>query len=62
MLYTRVFSFSVLPNEDGINIVVGRFVAGDGLAGTNIGEEVEGSTKGKIERDVSFTDRCLNQC
>jgi len=56
VLDARVFAFRVLADQRDVDVVVGRLVAGDGLAGTEVGEEVEGSAEGQVERDVAFAD------
>ena len=56
MLDTRVFALSVLSNEDGVDIVVGRFVALDGCAGSDIRKEVEGTTEGQVQGYVAFAN------
>lgn len=43
VLDAGVFAFGVLPNEHRIDVVIGSFVAGNGFAGTDVGEEVEGA-------------------
>jgi len=59
VLDAGVFSFCVLANEHGIDIVVGGLVADDGLAGTKVGEKVECSAKGQIEGNMTFANRSL---
>lgn len=44
MLDSRVLSFGVLADQDGVDVVVGCFVAGYRFAGADVGEEVECST------------------
>lgn len=56
VLNTRVLSLSVFTNKDGIDVVVGSLEALDGETRTNVGKEVEGSTKSKVERDVSLSN------
>ena len=56
VLDAGVFALGVFADEDRVNIVVGGFVAGDGLAGADVGEKVEGAAKGEVERDMAFTD------
>ena len=51
-----VFALGVFADEDGVNVGVGGLVAGDGFAGADIGEEVEGAAEGEVEGDVAFTD------
>lgn len=59
MLNSRVFTLGVLSDQDGIDVVVVCLVAGDGPAWSQVGEEVEGSSEGKVERDVSLANRGL---
>ena len=56
VLDARVFALGVLPDQRDVDVVVGRLVAGDGLAGPHVGEEVEGSPEGQVQRDVAFAD------
>ncbi len=56
MLDTRVFALSVLSNEDGVDIIIGGFVALDGCAGSNIRKEVEGTTEGQVEGYMAFAN------
>lgn len=56
VLDTRVLSLSVLTDEDSVDIVVGSLVTLDRLAGTDVGEEIEGTTESKVERDVALSD------
>ena len=58
VLNTRVLALSVLADQDGVNVVVGRLVASNGPAGTDVGEEVEGTAKGEVERDVALANGC----
>ena len=43
-------------NEDSVDVVVGSLVAGNGAAGSDIGEEVECAAQGEIEGDVAFAN------
>ena len=56
MLNTRVFALSVLTDENGVNIVVGGFIALDGHARSDIGEQGKCAAEGQVEGDVAFTD------
>ena len=56
VLDARVLTLCVLADEHGVDVVVGGLVAGDGFAGADVGEEVEGSAEGKIEGYVAFAD------
>ena len=57
MFDAGVFAFGVFADEDGVDVVVGGFVAVDALAGPHVGEEVESAAEGEVERDVAFADR-----
>lgn len=59
VLDAAVFAFGVFADEDGVDIVVGGFVAGDGLAWAHVGEEIECAAEGKIKGDVAFAYGCL---
>ena len=59
MLDPTVFSFGVFADKDGVDIVIGGFVASDRNAGTDICEEVECTAESKIERDMAFAYRSL---
>lgn len=59
VLDARVFTLSVLSDEDGIDAVVWGLEADDGLAGSQVGEKVEGSAEGEVEGDVALADRSL---
>jgi hypothetical protein len=61
VLDARVFSLGVLTDENGVDTVVGGLVALDGLARTDVGEEVEGTTEGQVERDVALADGGLER-
>ena len=56
VLDARVLALGVLADEDGVDIVVGGLVAGDGHAGAEVGEEVEGAAEGEVEGDVALAD------
>ena len=60
VLDARVFPLGVLADEHRVDVVVGGFVAGDGFAGTDVGEEVECAAKGEIQGDVAFADGGLD--
>jgi hypothetical protein len=49
VLDTRVFALSVLSNEDGVDVVVGRLVTLDGHARSNVCKEIEGTSEGQVE-------------
>jgi len=46
VLNAGIFALGVFADEDSVNIVVRGFVAGNGFAGANVGEEVEGAAEG----------------
>ncbi len=56
VLNTGVFSLGVLTDQDRVDVVVGCLVAGDGSAGSDVGEEVEGTAESKVEGDVALAD------
>jgi hypothetical protein len=56
VLDARVLALGVLADEDRVDTVVGGLEAGDGAAGTQVGEEVEGTTQGKVQRDVALAN------
>ena len=46
VFYTRIFTFRVFTNQDRVDVVVGGFKAFDRHTGTDIGKEIESSSKG----------------
>lgn len=56
MLDTRVLSFSVLADQDGVDVVVCGLVPSNRAARADIGKEVEGAAEGQVERDMTFAD------
>ena len=56
VLNAGVFTLGVLTDQDGVDVVVGGLVASDGSAGTNVGEQVEGTAESKVQRNVSLAD------
>ena len=54
MLDSGVFTFGVFPNQDSVDVVVGRLVAGDGFAGSDVRKEVERAAEGEIKGDMPF--------
>lgn len=60
VLDARVFALGVLTNEDSVDIVVGGLVAGDRLAGTQVGEEVECTAESQVEGDVTLANGSLS--
>lgn len=59
VLDSGVLALGVLTDQDSVDIVVGGLVAGDRLAGTDVGEEVKGSAKGQVQGDVALANRGL---
>lgn len=59
VLDTRVLALGVLTDQDGVDAIVGSLVASDRAAGSEVGEEVEGTTKSKVQGDVAFADGSL---
>merc|ERR1712230_303967 len=56
MLDARVFTLGVLSDQDRVDVVVWRLVALDALAGSHVGEQVEGTTEGQVQGDVTLAD------
>ena len=56
MLNARVFTLRVLPNQDGVNILVGSLVTLDGKTRTDVGKEVEGPTESQVQGNVALAD------
>lgn len=56
MFDTRVLSFSVLADEDSIDIVVRRLESLDRCTGTNIGEKLESAAECQVQRDMSLAN------
>ena len=61
VLDARVFSLGVLTDENGVDTIVGGLVALDGLARTDVGEEVEGTAESQVERDVTLANGGLER-
>lgn len=59
VLDTGVFTLGVLTDQDGVDVVVGRLVAGNGSAGTDVGEKVESTAQSQVQRDVTLANRSL---
>ena len=59
MLDARVFTLGVFSDQDGVDAVVGGLEASDGAAGTQVGEEVEGTAEGEVQGDVALADGSL---
>lgn len=56
VLDTRVLTLSVLSDQDSVDTIVGGLVTNDRLAGTDVGEEVESSSKSQVKGDVTLTN------
>merc|ERR1712230_358969 len=56
VLDAGVFTLGVLSDQDRVDVVVWRLVALDALAGSHVGEQVEGTTEGQVQGDVTFAD------
>lgn len=56
VLNARVFTLSVLTNQNSVDIVIWRLEAGNRAARAQVGEEVEGTTESKVERDVALAN------
>lgn len=56
-----VFTLGILANENGVDVGVWSVVSGNGLAGSDVGEQVEGTAEGQVQRDMAFPDRCLKE-
>ena len=56
MLDTRILSLSVLPNQDGVDVVIRSLEALDGNARTDVREEVESSAESQVQRNVTLAN------
>lgn len=56
VLNARVFTLGVLSDQDGVDVIVGGLVASDGSAGSEVGEEVEGSSQSEVQGDMALAD------
>lgn len=56
VLNARVLALGVLSDQDGVDVVVGGLVAGDGAAGSQVGKKVEGSAEGQVEGDMALAN------
>ena len=61
MLNSRVLSLGILPNQNGVNVVVRSLVSGNRSAGSDVSEEVESSAEGQVEGDMAFANWCLEK-
>lgn len=58
VLDTTVLSLGVFSDEDGVDIVVGRLVADDGPARSDVGKEREGPSQRQVHGNVTLSDGC----
>lgn len=56
VLDAGILSLGVLTDQDGVDVVISSLVTGNGAAGTNVGEEVEGTAESEVKGDVTLTD------
>lgn len=56
VLNTRVFSLSVLTDQDSVDIVIGCLEALNGKTWSDIGEEVESSAESEVQRNVALSN------
>jgi hypothetical protein len=56
VLNTRVFTLSVFTDKNGVNVLIRGFVTNNRAARTNVGIEVESTTKSQVERNVTFAN------
>lgn len=56
VLDTGVLTLSVLSDEQGVDVLVRGLVAHDGLARSDVGEQVEGSSQSQVHGNVALTD------
>lgn len=56
MFNTRIFSLCILPDENSVDIIIWGLEALNRRARTNVGEQVESSSKGQVQRDVTFAN------
>ena len=56
VLDSRVFTLSVLADDDCVYVVVGGLEALEGAAWADVGKEIEGSAEGEVEGDVTLSD------
>ena len=61
VLDTRVFTLGVLTDQNSVDAIVGGLVAGNGAAGTDVGEQVEGTAQSQVQGDVALTDGGLKE-
>lgn len=56
MLNTGVLSLSVLTDENCVNIIIRRLESLNGKARPHVGEKVESSAEGEVQRYVSLAN------
>lgn len=56
VLDTRVLPLGVLSDEDRVDVIVRGLVTLDRDTRSDVGEQVEGSSEGEVEGDVSLSD------
>jgi hypothetical protein len=56
VLNTRIFSFRIFTNENGVDVIVRCLVPRDRNARANVGEKVESPSKSQIERNMTLSD------
>ena len=61
MLDARIFTFCIFANQDGVHVVIGGFVPGDGFAGADVSEEIECAAEGEVKRNVAFANWSLRR-
>jgi hypothetical protein len=59
VLNARILALGVLTDQDGVDVIVGGLVSGNRAAGTEVGEEVEGTAQSQVEGDVALADGSL---
>lgn len=59
VLNAGVFTLGVLTDQDSVDVVVGGLVASDRSAGTDVGEEVEGTAQSQVQRNVTLSNGSL---
>lgn len=56
VLDAGVLALGVLTDQDSVDVIVRGLEADDAPAGTHVGEEVEGTAEGQVERDVTLSN------
>ena len=60
MLNAGVFTLSVLTDQRNVDVIVGCLVASDRSARADIGEEIECTAEGKVQRNVALANGGLS--